>query len=295
MGRFEAIARDTRPVIGQDENGSSTPAGPGSDAGGHWAVAVVPIVVLITTLMGGIYLGAGVGEAWPVTRDKVVVAFGGSHVVIALVCASVVGALAAFILFPRRGTGNRERASTVFQNGVQSLFIPITILLGAWVLGSTLADLKAAAVISEILSGRLPVGLFPVAVFLTGAAISFTTGTSWGTMGILMPLAVPVVLSLGGGGSEDTLLAAVVGAVFSGAVFGDHCSPISDTTIVSSIACEVSAHDHVRTQLPFALIAGGAAVVLGFLPAGMSVSVWVSLAMGAVFIWVLPGFLKRTR
>jgi Na+/H+ antiporter NhaC len=91
------------------------------------------------------------------------------------------------------------------------------------------------------------------------------------------------------------MIVAAIGAVFSGAVFGDHCSPFSDTTIVASIATEVEPLDHVRTQLPFALIAATVALVVGFLPLGYGVSVWFGLFIGFGLLFLLPGLRKDTR
>ena len=115
-------------------------------------------------------------------------------------------------------------------------------------------------------------------------------------MGVLMPLAIPVVFSLTGDGPDelrDRLIVASIGAVFSGAVFGDHCSPFSDTTIVASIASGVDPIDHVRTQLPFALITALIAAVVGFLPLGFGVSPWISLVAGGIILIILPNFFRR--
>jgi len=134
-------------------------------------------------------------------------------------------------------------------------------------------------------------GFVPAAVFMTGALVSFATGTSWGTMGILFPLAVPAAAGAAVGldpGGQAAFMSATVAAVFSGAVFGDHCSPFSDTTIVSSISCGVEPHDHVRTQIPYALIAATVAVGAGFLPVGFGVPAGVSLAVGVAILLVLP-------
>jgi Na+/H+ antiporter NhaC len=108
-------------------------------------------------------------------------------------------------------------------------------------------------------------------------------------MGLLFPLAVPAAAQLG---VSDGQLPIVVAAVFSGAVFGDHCSPFSDTTIVTSISCGVEPHDHVRTQIPYALITAVAAVVLGFLPAGHGVPAAACLAAGALGLCCLPAITK---
>ena len=258
--------------------------------GAHWAAAVAPIVCLIVVMISGIYL-SGVERPWPVTLSKIVKSFGGGQVVDVLIAASALASMVAFALFPKRG--GLPPASQVYMQGVQSLFLPVLILLGAWILSSTLTDLQAGEVISGLLKGRIPIFALPAAIFLVGALISFSTGSAWGTMSILMPLAVSVVFGFSDPGMMDadhSLLATVVGAVFSGAVFGDHCSPISDTTIVASIACDVTTHDHVRTQLPYALLAAATAAIVGFIPSGLGVPPLYPLVVGALILWFLPGF-----
>jgi len=111
-------------------------------------------------------------------------------------------------------------------------------------------------------------------------------------MGLLFPLAVPAAAAMG---AADSFLAVIVAAVFSGAVFGDHCSPFSDTTIVTSISCGVEPHDHVRTQIPYALITAAVAVGFGFLPTGLGFPWVASLILGGVMLLVLPGLVGRTR
>ena len=116
-------------------------------------------------------------------------------------------------------------------------------------------------------------------------------------MGVLMPLAIPVIFSLTEGATDlerDRLVAAAIGAVFSGAVFGDHCSPFSDTTIVASIASGVAPLDHVRTQLPFAMIAGLMALLVGFLPLGFGLPAILCLGVGIFLLWALPNMWKAS-
>ena len=116
-------------------------------------------------------------------------------------------------------------------------------------------------------------------------------------MGVLMPLAIPVIFSLTEGVLDverDRLVGAAIGAVFSGAVFGDHCSPFSDTTIVASIASGVEPFDHVRTQLPFAMIAGLMALVVGFVPLGFGLPAILCLGVGVLLLWGLPSVWKAS-
>ena len=138
--------------------------------------------------------------------------------------------------------------------------------------------------------------LLPAVVFLLAAVMSFSVGTSWGTMGIMMPICIDLACRLTGleaGGEPGSIVIATIGAVLAGAVFGDHCSPISDTTIVSAFASGCDAIEHVRTQLPYALIAGGVAVVLGYAPAGAGVNPFLLLIGGGVACWALIRFVGK--
>ena len=174
---------------------------------------------------------------------------------------------------------------------------PVLILIAAWMLGAAISQLGTAAYLSESLQGHLPVALLPAGIFVLGALISFSTGTSWGAMGVLMPLAIPVIFSLTEGAVDlerDRLVVAAIGAVFSGAVFGDHCSPFSDTTIVASIASGVEPLDHVRTQLPFAMIAGLMDLVVGFLPLGFGLPAILCLGVGFFLLFGLPSIWKAS-
>lgn len=249
--------------------------------------AAIPLLVLILGLPIGL-VWSGAGPDFTLGWDSVMQAFGDSHADAVLLRLSAFAGLVAWLC--NRGACSRPenhgaRSERVFLNGVEKMFPPCLILVAAWCLSSTLRELGAAHVIVELLNERLPVSLLPLLVFLIGTVTSFTTGTSWGTMGVLMPLTLPVALQLGG--PDSAVVPAVVAAVFSGAVFGDHCSPLSDTTIVSAVACEIDPLEHVRTQLPYALIAAGLAAAVGFLPAGLGMPGWLGLAAGATALTFL--------
>lgn len=246
----------------------------GEQAGDLWR-AWIPVAVLLGVIFTGIYFDGtsrmGTG-ALPFTMEKLAMAFSEANVPVILIAGSGLGALLAWIFFPRQAGREHPRAGAVFVEGMVQLFQPVLILVMAWILSSTLNALGAADYLGRVLGGRVPPELLPLAVFLLGSLVAFTTGTSWGTMGLLMPLAIPIAFSLSGNvtGPAMDLIPLVIGAVFSGAVFGDHCSPISDTTIVSSFACGVEPIDHVRTQLPYALLAAAGAAIVGFPLAGIT-------------------------
>jgi Na+/H+ antiporter NhaC len=261
-------------------------------AAGAWRAAT-PLVVLVGSLVAGLYL-SGSEDPWPITRNGLADAFGNSKTALVLVCSAGIGCLTAFLCAYRPGRG--RELGEAFRQGLTALFLPVLILVGAWTLSSTLKELGAAQALSSLLSGTLPATYLPVAVFLVGSGMSFVTGTSWGTMGILMPLAIPTAVTLGAelpAADAHGMLLGVIAAVFSGAVFGDHCSPMSDTTIVSSVACGIDPLDHVRTQLPYALLAGGVAVLVGFIPVGLGLPAPVALLCGAIFLFFLSGMGRK--
>jgi len=258
---------------------------------GSWR-AILPLLVLIAGLMIGLYVDGAEGGLLPFSFAKLTAAFGAADAAKILVTVSAFACLVAFLT--NLTQFKEESASDIFMGGVLKLFTPCLILISVWILSSTLSQLEAAPVLTALLKGNLPTMLFPAAVFVTGTLISFTTGTSWGTMGVLMPLAIPVALGIGGADAGDSLVPITIAAVFSGAVFGDHCSPLSDTTIVSSIACDLDPLDHVQTQIPYALLAAGLAVIVGFIPAGLGFPGWISLIIGAIILISLPRIFKSS-
>lgn len=141
-------------------------------------------------------------------------------------------------------------------SGAKKLFSVSLILIFAFAIGKVTADLKTGQYLASLATDNLNVMFLAGAIFLLSSLISFSTGTSWGTFSIMIPIAVPMALGM------DANIALVIGAVISGGIFGDHCSPISDTTIISSMAADCEVIEHVRTQLPYALISGVIALVL---------------------------------
>ena len=141
-------------------------------------------------------------------------------------------------------------------NGARKLFPIALILLFAFAIGKVTTELKTGLYLASLAHESLSVYLLAGIIFLLSSLIAFSTGTSWGTFSIMVPVAVPMAVGM------DANIALCIGAVISGGVFGDHCSPISDTTIISSIAADCEVIEHVKTQLPYALISGTVAFIL---------------------------------
>ncbi|MEJ2203762.1 MAG: Na+/H+ antiporter NhaC family protein, partial [Gemmatimonadota bacterium] len=145
---------------------------------------------------------------------------------------------------------------------------------------------------AHLLTGRVALQIIPVIVFATAAAMAFATGTSWGTMAILLPLVIPLTVTLGGdagfeGGTHYSILLGAISSVLAGAIFGDHCSPISDTTVLSSTASACDHVDHVRTQMPYALLVAGVGMVLGDIGTAYGLPNWIALVGGVAVLFVV--------
>ena len=292
MGVAERAARDRQ---------RPTPTGPVETVqAGHWGLAIIPIALLTLSIPVLTYV-IGAEALLPFSLSKFAESYGKAEAYVPqiLVASSILASLVAGLTYAYARQGFVAKSEVkVFLYGVREVARPVLILIAAWMLGAAISQLGTATYLSEILQGHLPPALLPAGIFVLGALISFSTGTSWGAMGVLMPLAIPVIFSLteGVGDPElDRLVVAAIGAVFSGAVFGDHCSPFSDTTIVASIASGVEPLDHVRTQLPFAMLAGLMALMVGFLPLGLGLPAIFCLGMGIFLLWGLPSMWKKSR
>lgn len=216
--------------------------------GGRARDMLVPLAVLVLGMLAFMY--------W--TGNGNILDGSGSKSVLYATISAVVVSFLMLISQPR--FGHRQLVEEGFK-GVGEILPLVAILLLSIALGASVKELGTGVFISGLVSDYLPLWLVPAVIFLAGAFASFTTGTSWGTFALLVPIAIPIALNL------DLPPALVLSAVLGGGVFGDHCSPVSDTTAVSSLAAGCDILDHVRTQLPYALACGGVTVV-GYLIAG---------------------------
>jgi len=216
--------------------------------------------------------------------------FSNSNAAIALFQAALFSSILAAVMGRLQKIFSIKEAIEIWVKGVKSLIITILILALAWALGSIVKELGTARYLVNILSGRIPPFLLSSIIFILGATISFATGTSYGTMGILMPLTIPLAYAI----SPDPLFLSInIGAVLTGAIFGDHCSPISDTTILSSMGASCDHIDHVRTQLFYAIPVAIIAILFGYIPVSLGVPVWLSLFIGSSVIFLLIFFIGK--
>ena len=198
---------------------------------------LLPLMVLVFGMLGFM--------VWTGNGD-IMAGSGSKSVLYATVLATVV-AFTLLITQPR--FSHRQIMQEGFK-GIGEILPLVAILLLSIALGASVKELGTGAFIAGLVADYLPLFMVPAVVFVAGAFASFTTGTSWGTFALLVPIAMPIALNLGL--PPSLVLAAVLG----GGVFGDHCSPVSDTTAVSSLAAGCDILDHVKTQLPYALTCG---------------------------------------
>lgn len=290
------LRRDLEPMRRAEQSAArrALPMAPEDDGARRRAWPTLMVLgALLAAVVAGLWLDGG-GRSRPFDADGVIAAIGAADAAQVFVWATA-GAAALALLVGRLGGNGRPAPAAAFFRGTAGLFLPALILVLAWMLGAVTTELDAAAGLAAVLAGGLPPVLLPAVVFALASAISFATGTSWGTMAVVMPLAIPAAAALTGytGGAAPPLLVATVGAVLAGAVFGDHCSPISDTTLVSAVASDCEPMAHVRTQLPYALGTAAVALALGYLPAGFAVSPWLLLPLGVAACWCWIRFVAQ--
>ena len=184
-------------------------------------------------------------------------AFQETDIALALLFASFAFAVTGFVGSVAVGALDLETASDTIVNGFKTMMIAAAIIVLAWSIGLAAGEVGTAEYIVGVVTGSgLPGQTLPILIFLISAFIAFTTGTSWGTMSIVTPIALPLGFQVVG----PEILPVLIGALLGGAILGDHCSPISDTTVMSSIFAGSDHIDHVNTQVPFALTAAGVAI-----------------------------------
>ena len=180
------------------------------------------------------------------------------------------------------------------KKGLSGTLLPIAIILCAWGIKASCDKLMTGQFIASIISDVVSPLWFPALVFIVASITSFATGTSWGTMAILIPTAIPVAFVLDNNAYGLTTIICL-GAVLDGAIFGDHCSPISDTTILSAIVSSCDPMHHVRTQMPYALTVAVIALICGYLPAALGLSSYIGILIGVGIIILLFFILSRLR
>ena len=220
--------------------------------GSHANLILLPLLVLFITLFGLLISFGFPFEPVP-----------GNQFRVSLSTAYLFAAITIIILMLIYKVKKFSEIFNIYTTGMQKMvYVAVTLVL-AWSLGKVINEMGTASFIVEAMQGNVPAFIIPAILFVVGAGMALASGTSWGTFAIMLPIAIPMAVTL------DAHLLVCIGAVLSGGIFGDHCSPISDTTILSSTGAGADHIDHVKTQFPYALLNALIAFV-GFIVAGIT-------------------------
>lgn len=276
MKKQQELAYAAKPAEKKDQdNLLNEELGIIESAQGKVSYLVVPILLLtMATVCALFYTGAQALEAQglPVT---VFAALENTNVGYSLVVGGLLGLMAALgtlFLQPMRF----KSVVTTLLIGARSMISPIVILFFAWAIGSVIGDTKTGIYLSSLIEGNISPVWLPALLFLLSGLMAFATGTSWGTFGIMLPIAGDMSMA-----ADPSMLFQLLGAVLAGAVFGDHCSPISDTTILSSAGARCDHIVHVSTQLPYAMAVASVSLI-GFIVIGLTGSLALSLSVASL-------------
>ncbi len=250
----------------------------------RWYNAFIPIMVVILVTLAGLWFTglSSVRSSGIDTTDMnflrlVSTVIGQADSYAVLMWASFLGGVVAIVLAISQRLLSLEAGISAWIGGIKAMLLAALILTMAWSIGNICNDMHTADYVIGLTRNYISAGMVPFLSFLIAAVISFATGTSWGVMAILMPIVIPMGYLLPQTDPSFTLahqhsiFLSTIASVLAGATFGDHCSPISDTTIMSSMASGADHIDHVRTQLPYALLGGIMSLVFGYLPVGLGV------------------------
>ena len=264
--------------------------------------AIIPVaLVIIGTIIGLLYTGWD-PTVWSNTDlslgRKLSSTIGSADSYQALLWSSLAGLIVAIKLSVFQKIMNLPEAVESAIQGFKTMLPAIIILILAWGLSAVIDKLHTADLLTSLLSENISPYFIPAITFILAALVAFSTGSSWGTMAILYPLMLPLAWSVCmAAGFEYELSIGIfhntVACVLAGSVLGDHCSPISDTTILSSLASSCNHIDHVRTQMPYALVVGITSILLGTIPSAFGSPFWLNLFLSLIALYFIVHFLGK--
>lgn len=290
--------REARTKVVSDSNSQDN-----SNKQAHGIDALLPLLTLIFGTIIGLFITGYDSAIWQDSSHgfftKLSETIGEANSYLALIWSSIVSLIISVIMTLYRGTLTFGKIMDEMVDGFKVMFNAVLILTMAWSIALVTKHMHTAEFVSAILLKlSLSPYIIPALTFLLAALIGFSTGTSWGTMAILYPLILPASWMLcqnQGLGVDATmpLFYSVVASVMAGSVMGDHCSPISDTTIMSSMASGCNHLQHVKTQMPYALTVGAMALFIGVLPTSLGLPSWLAFLMALAILGIIVRFVGK--
>ena len=290
--------REARTKVVSDSNSQDN-----SNKQAHGIDALLPLLTLIFGTIIGLFITGYDSAIWQDSSQgffaKLSETIGEANSYLALIWSSIVSLIISVIMTLYRGTLTFGKIMDEMVDGFKVMFNAVLILTMAWSIALVTKHMHTAEFVSAILLKlSLSPYIIPALTFLLAALIGFSTGTSWGTMAILYPLILPASWMLcqnQGLGVDATmpLFYSVVASVMAGSVMGDHCSPISDTTIMSSMASGCNHLQHVKTQMPYALTVGAVALFIGVLPTSLGLPSWLAFVIAIAILGIIVRFVGK--
>ncbi len=248
-------------------------------------IAVVLGLLIKTGMAGSDPTALGSLEGWKYWATL----FGNGNSYIALLYGSLAGLVTIIVMVLLQKSLTVIDLHKHLVTGFLHVLPALTILWLAWTLSRLAGDefLATGKFLATLISSSVPLALMPTITFVLACGVAFATGTSWGTMSLVIPLTIQTVWAMlvniePSARVHDPIMIACIGSVLAGAIFGDHCSPISDTTVLSARASHCDLIAHVNTQMPYALSVGLIAIIFGTLPIGFGVPAWLLLILGTI-------------
>jgi len=305
MYTIESQARKGLKIVGsetQTMESTDTDTEPATGVKARWFNAFVPVMIVVFGTIAGLISTGFRAVGW---NDQI--GFGGniSRVIgnadsfSALLWSSLAGVTVAIILSVSQKILTLPQSIDALVRGFKTMLTAVLILVLAWAIAMITDHLHTAEFISSaLIQFKLSPYFVPALTFLLAAMVSFSTGSSWGTMAILYPLILPASWFICKDAELDynvsiTIFHNVVSAVLAGSVLGDHCSPISDTTILSSLASSCNHISHVRTQMPYALTVGSTGMLFGTIPAAYGVSAFILFPVNILVLFLIIRFVGK--
>jgi Na+/H+ antiporter NhaC len=281
VGILAWTGKDFGPMLAEEREARKQASSDSFGEPPSWSQVLVagsPVIVLVVVTFGLMLQGGISALETPLVEAPLYEVLSGADPFLSMLIGAACGWGLASAIGLSRGELDLGSWFQGTRSGAHNVLEALVILYLAWSLGNAIGDTEAKTFLVSVLDGRLAASWLPAVTFLLASVTAFSTGTSFGTMSILIPLVVPLAATMTG--TTPAILAGSTAAVLAGACLGDHASPISDTTVLSAAGCGADLVTHVRTQLPYALLAGAVSVLVGYVPVALGLSVWLAIPIG---------------
>ncbi len=302
MYKAEKRARLTGKLVADDAiisdtDDVSTNAAQEEKVEGKIIYALLPILTMVLVTFFGIWASGYAGleeEVSFLSFEGLRLSFGMADPMPPIVWAAVLSSLVACGIAIFKMKFSISKTYKIWLKGFLDLGEVAIILVLAWAIGGVVSTMGTAEYLISIVSGNISAGFIPAIVFLVSCIISFSTGTSWGTMPIVFPIAIPLIAAFVDDPTQSPLVLATIAAVLSGSIFGDQTSPISDSSIISAATTRCDLMHHIKTQIPYALVPAGLATLSYLLVGFLSLNPWVCLLIGIVILALVIKFFGKS-